>query len=83
MDLQEDQIVWKELAYKMLIMLRVLFTITLTWDFFLTVGFQTSQRALALTGIGAMFSPYIIALWVLCIVGMTFTLIYGIYPGEC
>ena len=59
-----NNIDWKELAHKMLIMLRVLFTVTVTWDFFLTVGFQSSQRALSLTGLSAVFSPFIIALWI-------------------
>lgn len=84
MDQSDNNINWRELAYKMLIMLRVLFTITLSWDFFLTVGFQTSQRALVFSGVGALFSPYLIILWLLCIVGMTFILIYGTYgKKEC
>jgi hypothetical protein len=77
-------IAWKELAYKMLIMLRVLLVATLSWDFFLTFGFQASQRALLLSGIGSVFTPYVIALWILTIIGMTFILVYGTYgKKEC
>ena len=76
---------YKELAYKMLIMLRTLFVVTMTWDFFLTVGFYGSQRALILTGaLVAPYIPIIIGVWALLIVGMIFILIYGTYGSkEC
>lgn len=70
---------WKKFALEILVVFRSLFTITLIWDFFLTVGFPSSQRALVLTGIGAAFAPYIIFFWILCIIGITFTLIYTTY----
>ena len=73
---------WRELAYNMLVILRTLFVITISWDFFLTIGFQTAQRALVLTGIGSMFAPYLIVLWLITIVGLVFVLIYGTYGKE-
>jgi hypothetical protein len=75
---------WRELAFQMLVILRSLFVVTITWDFFLTIGFQTAQRALVFTGIGSLFAPYLIVLWLFVIVGMAFTLIYGTYgKKEC
>lgn len=80
----EDCVNWRELAFKMLVILRTLFVVTISWDFFLTIGFQTAQRALVFTGIGSMFAPYLIALWLFTIVGLVFVLIYGTYgKKEC
>lgn len=76
---------YKELAQKMLVMLRTLFVVTFTLDFFLTVGFYGSQRALVLTSaLVAPYVPIIIGVWALLIVGMIFILIYGTYgASEC
>jgi hypothetical protein len=54
---------WKNLALLMLTAIRVVFLATVTWDFFLTLITKASQRSLALTGVGAVYAPFIIIPW--------------------
>ena len=58
---------WKELATSQLNALRILFLMTVSWDFFLTMTAKASQRALVLTGVGAQYTPFIVIPWALCI----------------
>lgn len=54
---------WKDLSTSLLTALRILFLMTVSWDFFLTIIAKASQRALLLTGIGAQYTPFIIIPW--------------------
>ena|ERR1700756_3526715 len=58
---------WKELATSQLTALRILFLMTVTWDFFLTIVSRASQRAMVLTGVGAQYTPIIVIPWAICI----------------
>lgn len=61
---------WKALVGRFLILVRMIFALTITWDFFLTVVVSTSQRAQVLTGLGAVFAPWIVGLWLVVLLGM-------------
>lgn len=64
-----SEFIWKSLALRELIALRVLFVLNLVWDFFLTVVIQSSMRSHVLLDFGAAFAPYIIILWIIVITG--------------
>lgn len=62
-----NEYTWKQLAESLLNGLRILFLMTVSWDFFLTLVSKASQRALVLTGVGSGYTPIIFVPWAFCL----------------
>lgn len=73
---------WKTQAAALLVFLRFLFLLTISSDFFLTLVSISSQRGLVLTGFGAAFHPYALALWIIIILGLSISFAGGMRSGK-
>lgn len=73
---------WKELATSQLNALRILFLMTVSWDFFLTIISKASQRALLLTGVGAQYTPIVVIPWAACILLLAILLYFQLKKDD-
>jgi len=61
---------WKVAFHRLISSIRLLFIITIIWEFFLTAVIETSQRAFVLVTAGLVFKPFIIGIWLICMLGL-------------
>lgn len=73
---------WKTQAAALLVFVRFLFLLVISSDFFLTLVSVSSQRGLVLTGFGAVFHPWAIALWLIVILGLSISFSGAMRHGK-
>lgn len=72
---QVDFLAWKKISREFWVCIRIIFLLTITWDFFLTVIFQSSYREVVLNTLGPIIAPVLISTWLVCIVGIAIVLL--------
>lgn len=73
---------WKKLATSQLTALRILFLLTVSWDFFLTIIAKAAQRALVLTGVGTTYTPFIIFPWAITLFALALLILLHLKKDD-
>ena len=76
-----DTNTWKSLAYRMLLVSRLLIVATLTWDFVITAVFHSSMKSAVITILGIYALP-IICVWMISIIGLWVLLVLAAYGSP-